>query len=92
MAHGDSFKYEDGCGVNSNPSIKRANFLATIWFFSAICFAVVLVTTLCKIDFNLYTGTGDFLNYKDYKANRDAFSSIPSESIDERRSRSAINP
>lgn len=72
---------EDPCAINTPE--RRWAFL---WAFGAIIIGVLLTCKLSEIDSYLYSKKGDVLiDYDAYRDNRTTFSSLPSESVDQRR-------
>lgn len=72
---------QDPCAINTPE--RRWAF---VWAFSVIVGGILLTCKLCEVDNFLYSKKGDVLiNYDDYRNNRKTFTSLPSESVDQRR-------
>lgn len=57
---------------------------ALVWFVASILIGITLVCVLSRVDRFNYDTKGIFLDYDQYKENRRAITSIPSEEIDPR--------
>lgn len=70
----------DPCG-SSGPDQRWAY----IWFVGVLLIAIPLTLQLASIDRWMYDNNGEMLNYKSYRENRTAQTSLKSESIDIRQ-------
>jgi hypothetical protein len=72
---------QDPCAINT-----PARRWAFLWAFTVILGGASLAYKLSCIDSYLYSKKGDVLiNYDDYANNRSSFTSLASESVDQRR-------
>lgn len=58
---------------------------ATAWFAFVIIGGACLVCLLAGIDRHMWETNGEFLDYTQYRDNRDSFTAIGSERIDDRQ-------
>ena len=69
----------DACGT-----IGKDQIAAFVWFFGALVVGCLMVVVLSRIDRNNYDSKGIYLDNEQYKENRRAIVSIPSERVDSR--------
>jgi hypothetical protein len=79
MASENENKSTGGCG----PWGETQNW-AVVWFVSAIFLGASLTYFFSNLDFFMYNSNAEVLDFKKYRENRTAFSSIPTDSIDAR--------
>ena len=58
---------------------------AIVWFFGAIALGVFVTCKLSAIDKKLYDTKNPYLDMEEYRINREASNSLPSEHIDPRQ-------
>ncbi|MCB0346066.1 MAG: hypothetical protein KDD66_13175 [Bdellovibrionales bacterium] len=75
----------DPCG-DFGPTQKYA----LVWFFCVILGGVLLTMKLASIDSWMYANNGEFLDYQQYRENRRALTTIPSERVDPRQMGSIV--
>ena len=63
------------------PYLKKAY----VWFVVVAVIASVMTWKFSQIDRRFYDSEGKYLDYNEYRENRTAATSLPSERIDERR-------
>ncbi len=73
-------KSEDPCA-----EFGRTQKYALVWFFCVILGGVLLTAKLSNIDHWMYAHNGEFLDYDQYRENRQALTTVPSERVDPRQ-------
>ena len=56
----------------------------TIWLLCTILIGFFLTYNLARIDYWMYSHDAEFLNNKEYRENRSAWTSMPRENLDSR--------
>lgn len=72
-------KPHDPCG-----SFEAPQKFALVWFFCILAGGIALTLGLAQLDRGMYDSNGEWIDYWQYRENRNAFTRVPSENIDPR--------